>query len=1225
MKALKIVLGIVVALVIIVAVLVGIALIPAVQTWAVRKAVANQPGLQVGIGRVAAGFSGADLTNVHIVRNGMVINATHAVARYSAWDYLAHRQINVDDLTVQGLVVDTRGAKPAATAPATTTAQPSRPPAARSGGSPAAPRPQFNGLLTDARLPYDVRIAHFSVPGRLLLANDQTVVFELNGSDIATGRQGTVDWKVDVTNTQPGVALRGIHSTGTATVHITTERRIDLADINATTRVEGPRLPPDRVQLVARAEQPAPGGNEGYNLAASLIHNGRAQPLFTAAAHYSAADHQIAGAWTLSLRSDELKTLLAGLGWPEITANGSGQFTVNPDAGGATATGKLESDLSHLDQLEAGLGQIGSIHLQTNFDAGLANQVARISRFTLDATADNGRQLAQIETLQPVGFSLADRRVSLANANTDLARVSIQQLPLAWAQPFAKGLKIVSGDLSMSLAVAAQPDGSHVRITSVQPLTIRNLTVRNATRTLADRLNLSVKPQADYSPARTTAELDDLNASMPSGDTVRGRFTADITHPGGVQTIAFTTDTDAKFVALLKPYLNADTGPLTVSTKSAGTLAGNELHFAHSNTRITRPSGQLISAIDLEQPLTLDLKSNAISTPKPGAEALRIALGQIPLAWAQGFVANSTFGGQVSGGTVGITLRSLEDVSANTTQPIAIGGITVAMNGQPMLQNVDLTANFSAHRQGGTVHYDVRQVDAKQGAATLLSLTAAGQATLGAKPAISAKGTLQADLGALARQPVAASSASLERGTLNGTFEADITNTIQANARLTARDLVAKQGNQPLGTAELDLTAAVQPDGSSRLKVPFTLTNGSRKSDLLIDGTLARTGNAIDFDGRVTSNLLVIDDLKPLAALAPSSKPVAGTPASRPAIPAMSPTGAPPPAPGTPPSSGAVAATPGAPGAGAAGARDTQPFWNGFGGRIALDLKRITYGQHYTISNVQGDASATPGQLAVRSLQGQFKDNPFKLAATIDFDARQPQPYSLAATADVSNFDVGAILQAANPSEPPQLETKVTVHAKVDSHGTNLTKLAEDAYGTFDVTGSKGVLRALGQKSGRAVSVLSGLGGIFGAVKGSDTAVALSQLTQKLAELPFDKFSMHVERGADLNLKVGRIEFLSPDTHITGSGGIQNEPGVPIQNQPMKFTLQLGGKGDMAVLLNRVKMLNGKKDPQGYYTMDRTFTVGGTPAKPDSSDLWKLLAQVGTSAALPGLLKMFGH
>ncbi len=1216
MKALKILVGIIIAIVVLIAVAIGLALTPAVQTWAVRKAAANQPGLTLDIGRVAAGFGAADLDHIHVVKAGLIISADHASAKYSAWDFITHRKISVDDLKVDGLVVDLSHPAPAAADPGNPQAEPITAGAASPSAKPSPSGAPFNGILNQIQLPYDVRVARFSVPGRALLPNHRTVTFDLHGSDMGTGQRGTVDWKVDLTNAETNAPFTALHSTGTATVHLTTERRIDLADVNALASIEGPKLPSDHVKLEAKAEQPAAGGNEGYNLHVSLIRGENAQQLLTLAAQYDTHTRVITGAWTLTVQREQVSALLSGLGWPDIAANGAGKFTLNPETNAVMADGELQTDVSQLQKISPELEPIGTLHLRTNFAGGFADQVARLDHLALDATTANGRQLAQVNALQKIAFSVQDKHVSVADPTADLLHVSIQDLPLAWAQPFLTGLTVESGSLSLALAVSGQADGSQIRVTSLQPLTLRDVTIVNTAhkdQKVADRLTLTVKPQVEYANDRLQAQLPDLNATMATGDAVSGKFTVDIAQASkSTRSIVFTADTRAKVITALKPYLPANEGPMTVASTSQGTMAGTRLKFDRSSATLSRATGEQILTFDLQQPLAIDTKDNTFSTANPNATTARLQLANVPLAWAGAFVNGGQFAGAVVGGTIDLTLRSVTDVAATTSAPITLRGVNVTMNHQAMLQNVDLTADFSAAKKDDAVTYDVRNVEVKQGSTQLAKLVVKGTANLGPKLAVAAKGTLDADAAALLTQPVVASYASLSRGTVNAVFDANIADTIQANTTVNARNLVAKQGNRPLGDAKLELTATVQSDGSSVVKVPFTLTNGARISDLLIDGKVARTDNRVTFNGKITSKLLVIDDLQPLAALAPASQPptkAPGTPQTAPRNPEVRPS--------VPVVSSAVA--PSAPPS--AVARDTQPFWNAFGGKVDVDLKRVTYGADYVISDVQGSAAITPVQLALTSLTGKFKEKPFKVAATVDFDGKQEKPYALQASANFANIDVGAILQAANPSEPPQLETTVTVTADLRGNGGTLEDLAQHAYGKFDAAGSKGVLRALGRKGGTAVNVLSSALGILGAVKGSDTTVAIADLARKLDQLPFDKFGMHVERGADLNLKLTSIEFVSPDTKINGSGEITNQPGVPIQNQPLHVTLTLAGKDDMAYLLNRVHLLSDQQDSDGYSAMSSSFTLGGTPAKPDSSDLWKILAQ----AAATGLGGLFGH
>src|SRR5205823_1620677 len=100
MKALKIVAFVVGGIVVLLGILVVLAFTPSVQTWAVRK-FANQPGTTIEVGRVAANLTGADITDLRYVKDGMVVTAKGVTARYTAWDYISKKRINASQVDMQ--------------------------------------------------------------------------------------------------------------------------------------------------------------------------------------------------------------------------------------------------------------------------------------------------------------------------------------------------------------------------------------------------------------------------------------------------------------------------------------------------------------------------------------------------------------------------------------------------------------------------------------------------------------------------------------------------------------------------------------------------------------------------------------------------------------------------------------------------------------------------------------------------------------------------------------------------------------------------------------------------------------------------------------------------------------------------------------------------------------------------------------------------------------------
>ena len=102
MKPLKLTVIILGSLAALVALVVVLALTPAVQTWAVQRALSGQPGLVVEVGRVSVGLSEAELRDVRVVQDGIAIAAKELSAAYTATDYFSGGKITVGRITGRG-------------------------------------------------------------------------------------------------------------------------------------------------------------------------------------------------------------------------------------------------------------------------------------------------------------------------------------------------------------------------------------------------------------------------------------------------------------------------------------------------------------------------------------------------------------------------------------------------------------------------------------------------------------------------------------------------------------------------------------------------------------------------------------------------------------------------------------------------------------------------------------------------------------------------------------------------------------------------------------------------------------------------------------------------------------------------------------------------------------------------------------------------------------------
>ena len=1205
MKRLKIPLLIVASLASLVLLAVLLAFTPGVQTWAVRRVLSGQPGLSLEVGHVAAGLTSAELRDVRVVQDGTIVSVKEITAAYSATDYLSGKKINVSKVVVRGVEVDAR--KPAA--------KPATPPAA------AALAP-FAGVLNAIKLPGEVRLGRLEVDAKVLLPDSQSAALKLEGGGIAPGQFGTLTWTVTFADSRKDAPLTGAQVNGEVKLRTTADLRVDAIDVVADAGVTGPGLPADRVKLNLKLEQPAANAGERIVARVSLVRGTAVEPLLNAQVDYAAGRPVLSGVWDLAVRSEQLAAALAGFGLPEVALAGKGSFTYNLESGAATTAGEVTGKISRLEKLGAELAAIGTLQVRTAFAGGSSKESAQLGRLEFEVAAEDGRKFVTVAAQQKLSFNFKDKRLTPERPGAELARVALIAVPLGWAQPVVKP-RTITGDLSGVFVINAELDGSRVKLTTAEPLTLRAVTLKEGDKPLVDRLTLAVSPSVDYTPTRVIAELAKLALSTPDGDTVSGALNAEVALPAAGSTAkpvtAFTAQLQGRLVALTKPYLPAEVGPLTLSVNAKGRHDGGSVQIAALSTKIDREGGVALASVEALQPITLDLAKQSPSVPNAAAPALRVKWGEIPLVWAQGYVAKSTFAGQLAAGTLEVVMLGADAAEVRAVEAISARGVSVAMDNQPLLRDADFSTDLLATWKGGTLFADVKRLELKQGKTSVLTASVNGEATpptAGKNKTLVAKGRGQvdADFSALAQQPALAAQLPVIRGSVSAKFEGTMNNGVDGKVTIAAKNLVARQGALALGSMDLGVEAKLDATNSGVVRIPLVVTKDNRRSDLLLEGKVGMKPGLVSFEGKVTGDQLIVDDLQAFSAL--SAPPPVDPKALTPPVAGPKPAPAPAPRPAAPGPSRVATTTSTAKPAGPV--KDTTPVWAGFAGRIDVNLKSIKQGAANALTGFNGAFSAREDRLAVENISGQINGNPFKVIALLNFDLKQARPYALTGSVDLPRLDVGDILKKANPAEPPALETVVSLAAKFSGTALNLAELQDRAIGSFEFKGSKGVLRALNQKAqtasntATAVSIGASLLGaaLGGRAQGIGDKIAggaadAAELARLLKDMPFDSVVIQGERVSDGTLALKSLEFLSPEVHLTGSGRVDMRPGVPLEKSPLALQLQLAGKNRVAGALDKLRQLDGRKDAKEFYLMQTPFSLSGTVEKPDSSEFWK--------------------
>jgi hypothetical protein len=650
-------------------------------------------------------------------------------------------------------------------------------------------------------------------------------------------------------------------------------------------------------------------------------------------------------------------------------------------------------------------------------------------------------------------------------------------------------------------------------------------------------------------------------------------------------------------------HLHVSAGQLEVvhpGLQALGSLA-IDTHFDLSqNASVTRidqfdvivAGAQPVAEVRALQSFELNAKTRELKVADPAKDLFSFALQGLPLAWAQPFLSGLTVDGSDVTGTLLVSARN-GGMHFQSSEPMEVKDFSLARAGQPLARLDVVTLSLGGDytlQQGWQAELTA---SARAGPKTLFTLQAKAGAIAGPGQPIKATGQLQADLPAVLAQPAFVAKAQLTGGAARVDFQASLAEKREIEAKLALTGLASPQVPS-LPTVTSDVRAEQAPDGRITFNAPLLFENAGRKSDLTISGTFQCGAGGMNLEARVASDLIVAEDLKILAApLAMKSGPASPPPSAAPATHVAPATAAP----------------------------DQAPFWKGVSGHLVLALKKVVYGQ-FEVNDIAGDLKIGPDALALDQLSaGLVSGGEAKLAGAVNFAGDAPEPYSMKADVAVSDVDSAPLFRALDPSKPPTVEGKFNLSGQVTSNGINAADLGQQAQGDMALTSKGGIFRGLA-KNTRTNVIATGL-----SFAGNELA-AVGQLTTALQEFHYDQINLQLTRDPSRDVRLKDFSVISQGLRIVGTGTITYEKGKPILDQSLAMQIQMGARDEYATLFNSIRKLSSETDELGYTKVSRPIKIAGTPAHPDTNDLYKFLAEgVGQRAIehyLPNLLNVFG-
>ncbi len=1114
-------------------------------------------------------------------------------AELSLWELVAHRRVVIGHAHATGLSVDL-ATPPTAAARAGVAATVS-PPAAAPAESPSAPFglpavpvfPAFNGIFKHLRLPLEIVLGQCDVEAEIIYPQAAgrppgQVRLKLTGGHFGPGQEAKFDFDATIRNPDPAAPVDAVEARGTLTATLGAASVFERLGAHLEAEASGPKLvTPARLQAYVALARTAVG--ESYSILLNSLDAGAASHLLSLNVDYVAGSSQLAGTWQVRASDRQIAPFALGVTLPEFSAVGEGRFEFNPVNLTARLAGRLSGGVARLEVIDARLRDFDGLSTNTSFDVDYNSSRVRISELLVKV---NGRTpLLTLQSIQPFSFEFGSRQLLAADPEKELLQVHIEGVPVAWLRPWLPSRFAVAGG-EITGAFGASLRDERVWLHTRTPLSVRGLTVAKGGRVLLPASDISLQAELEYAKSETRLNLTGLTLQTAAGDRLeaRGGLQAG---SGGVPAMVAQADFEGQLPTLLAAFLPL--GPLQVRGTLALSQSGRAVQVDRLSVSLRSPGGPVVAEVTANEAFRLDTANGQLATAsgRPG-EVLRIKLGRIPLSVLQPCCGALTMTGEFAGAELSLETRGgrlhLGSVAPWRVEKFSIGG-----TGRPWLQDltVELEPGADYSNEGVTATVGALRVGNNAGA-NVLSVRA--EASLGPdfrQPKLQGTASFDLTVPALAGQPFLAGLALSSQGKLSGTAKFSYDHDLLGEGRLTLNGLTSPATGEPLPVANLSFRAGLSEKGDVALNVPLLIDRAGERSDLTLGAALHPAPNGRILDARISSTFLVVDDVLALV------RSFAGLPAAAPAA--------------------GPAPTP------ADSAPDARAAWDGLTGQVTLDLKSLAYGRTAEIRDLTGRVAIEPARVAADKLAGKMgTDGQLLLNAEVRFAAGQPQPYASKLDLNLQGFEVGPLFKTIAPDRPPTIEGRFDVRSQAEGAGRTLADLIEHTRGDFTLQSRKGVFRGLQQAAqaartagiiSSAARLLSNLGEkVENLAAGADVAARVGGM---LSELPFDQLNMRLSRDQSLNVKLSDFSLVSPNVRLQGDGLITYDAGKNLLNQPMQVRVNMGVMGPVETALTRAKssLLSGERDELGYMKLKEPFVVGGTPGKPDATQLYMMLGR----------------
>ncbi len=586
------------------------------------------------------------------------------------------------------------------------------------------------------------------------------------------------------------------------------------------------------------------------------------------------------------------------------------------------------------------------------------------------------------------------------------------------------------------------------------------------------------------------------------------------------------------------------------------------------------------------------------ASAQPSGELMDVTLVDLPWVWVAPFLPD---GLSVAGQPLRMALSLSGDADGSlrvvTREPLVVGPVSVAQQGQPLLEQVTFSAApILRIAEDASITWQLGDFRLADRYGDLIRGTSSGQMRSGVPvmEGLQTKTELELGLLELSQQPLLAQRLSLLTGRARLLLE------VEPGANYPYQLQGSLTGLSPRDTPALrqDYRFAFQArtPQADLLAFGLNLEAGSRErpsSRAQLSGQVQLGKEPLAFQLDVSGQQLTQRDLTLLAA---AFSPRSEVPAASPPVVVDR----------------GVRAAPGvrAPVAAAGDGGPVPPPWAGVDGRFGLSLDTVLLDSGHRLEAVQLKGTVNGALLNVAELSAKLGEGRLGGVGSVRFDPAAAKAYTIASQVGFSGVD--PVIFAKGPATAFPVRGQFDGQLKVNARGRSLEAALDAAEGDLRITGRDGLLTAF-ELDNRSQLGLVGAG-LLGQSLNRPGLSAMAQAVPYFQNMRFNNFVLELSRGADRNVLIPKIEFKGDHVSIDGSGFIAATSLREVLNQPLDLTLGLGAKGPLVGYLNTLQLLGTERTEDGYQRWARSIKIGGTLGAPDTSMLERLLSEAARRA-----------